>query len=247
MTTEERTPHRYLVCGCTPWTRDIFEQKLSKLPGEWRYIDSQEDMHWLADPDPSRMLGQYRAAFFLHWRWKVPKEVLNAVECIGFHFGILPFQRGGTPLQWRILEGNKTARVSMFRMTEEIDAGPIYTSVEVRLDGAAEAIYRRGMEGAAMKIERWLREPWFPEPQDERNAIATRRRRPTESNLWETPFGGPEGDLLAVYDRIRCVDAPGYPLAYLDVGTLRLTFRRAVDYGDRIEADVTIRRREEEP
>lgn len=226
---------RYLVCGCTPWAREIFERRLRHLPGEWDYADDPRSLYLY----PNALDGT-RYAFFLHWRWTVPAEVLKATECIGFHVGVLPLERGGSPFQWRILEGDPFGFLTMFRMTEAVDAGPIYADVGMMLDGPAEALYRRAMAHAADLIAAFLEAPSEPVPQDEARARVYPRRRPEESDLALAPLEG-EAALDAVYDRIRCVDAPGYPLAFVDVGRLRFTFRRAVHYGDRVEVDCVIR------
>lgn len=219
---------RYLVCGCTPWARRVFDERLALLPGEWHYVDSPKALDdWSLVP--------WRAIFFLHWRWKVPKAITDRYECIGFHLGHLPEERGGSPLQWRIVGGNESSTLTMFRLTDEIDTGDIIDETEVALHGTAEAVYARCMEAAADAIEDWLDYPQHYPPRaqvGEPHAYA--RRTPEDSRL-------PEGVRLeAVYDRIRMVDAEGYPYAFLDYGRLRFTFRRAVEYDGRIEADVTI-------
>lgn len=219
---------KYLVCGCTPWAQQVFEQKIKALPGEWTYLSFPSMLEACVQEQ------KLDAAFFLHWRWKVPAEVLEATTCIGFHLGRLPGERGGSPLQWRILDGQTKTTLSMFLMTPETDAGDILGTELVPLHGSAEAIYTRAMEAAAGMIADWIRiGPRYRRAQV--GEVKTYpRRTPAESLLPE------ELTLAQVYDRIRMLDAEGYPNAYLDYGPLRFAFRRAVEYLDRIEADVTI-------
>lgn len=225
---------RYLVCGCTPWARRVFDKRLSKLPGTWQYVASPEELDYWVIPGWSFI-------FFLHWRWKVPKEITDRYECIGFHLGELPSQGGGSPVQWRILEAidGGTATLSMFRMTTDLDAGPTIGRAMILLDGTAEAVYARCMDAAAAHIEGLLARPHWYIPQEKTGEPHTYpRRRPEESRI---PLDFPNQRLLGnLYDHIRCVDAEGYPHAFLDYGGLRFTFRRAVEYDGRIEADVTI-------
>jgi methionyl-tRNA formyltransferase len=238
-------PERYLVCGCTPWARDVYDRVLSKLPGAWEYVDLPRNWRRIIAEGP-----RPRYAFFLHWRWKVPADVLADVECVGFHLGTLQYERGGSPLQWRILTGQHRAALSMFRMTEQLDWGPLYATGEVHLEGPAEACYRRAMDEAAAMIDLLLRTPEAARGthpivtlrgDDKAEGKVWPRRTPEEGNL--ARHGA--ASLEALHDRIRCVDAPGYPLAYLRFPGFRVEFRRAVNYGDRIEADVTITRDEE--
>jgi methionyl-tRNA formyltransferase len=48
------------------------------------------------------------------------------------------------------------------------------------------------------------------------------------------------GNLQALHDFIRMLDAEGYPHAFLEHNGFRYTFRRAALYEGRIVADVTI-------
>src|SRR5215472_15112211 len=61
---------RYLVAGCKPWSRSVFDSVLRHYPGEWHFIlDRQElTIDSVAALDP-------RYIFFLHWSWKVPDQL----------------------------------------------------------------------------------------------------------------------------------------------------------------------------
>jgi methionyl-tRNA formyltransferase len=85
---------RYIVAGSKTWTRRIFDDVISKYPGRWYLIDSQEQLNVEAIQTVS---PQY--IFFLHWSWKVPKELVDNCECICFHMTDVPYGRGGSPLQ----------------------------------------------------------------------------------------------------------------------------------------------------
>jgi methionyl-tRNA formyltransferase len=54
------------------------------------------------------------------------------------------------------------------------------------------------------------------------------------------------GNLEALYDFIRMLDAEGYPKAFIVWHGFRLEFSRAALYNGRVEADVTITKCEEE-
>lgn len=224
---------RYLVCGCTPWAREIYERRLRHLPGEWVYVDDPGSLFLY----PHALSGR-RYAFFLHWRWKVTAEVLAATECVGFHLGRLPQERGGSPLQHRILAGQSLGVLTSFRMTEAVDAGPVYVEQYVPLHGPAEAIYRRAMRAAAAQIGGMVEGRVDPPAPQEGFPRSYSRLQPKDSELPDAPG---MLELEDVYDRVRMVDAEGYPPAYLDYGGFRFSFRRAVHYGDRVEVDCVIR------
>ena len=67
----------------------------------------------------------------------------ESIECVCFHMTDFTYGRGGSPLQNLILNGKKETKVTAFRMTGDIDAGPTYEKVTLTLDGTAEEIYIR--------------------------------------------------------------------------------------------------------
>ena len=213
----------YLVAGSRPWSRRAFEHRLRKLPGRWHLVSEPNQLtpEAVAELAPDTL-------FFLHWSWVVPTEILDRHRCIGFHMTDLPYGRGGSPLQNLIQRGVRETVLTAFRMTGELDAGPVYLKEPLSLEGGAEEIYLRSSQ---------LAERPRPRPQ---RGVAThfRRRRPSQSEI------GEPSSLEELFDLIRMLDAEGYPHAYLDRGSLRLSFRRAALYDGRIEASVTITERE---
>src|ERR1051326_9398894 len=81
-------PKTYLVLGCKPWNRRLFDEALLRLPGRWRYIESPSDLtlNLVNELSP-------RYIFFLHWSWKVPDELVDRYECVCFHMTDVPFGR----------------------------------------------------------------------------------------------------------------------------------------------------------
>lgn len=60
-----------------------------------------------------------------------------------FHTAPLPFGRGGSPIQNLIARKIDAAPVCAFRMTDVLDGGPIYDSIQVSLSGTIEEIFNR--------------------------------------------------------------------------------------------------------
>jgi methionyl-tRNA formyltransferase len=63
----------------------------------------------------------------------LPKELLEIPThgCINVHASLLPQYRGGAPIHYSILEGNKETGVTIMYMVEKLDAGDILTQVTV--------------------------------------------------------------------------------------------------------------------
>ena len=219
---------RYVVAAVHAWNRRIFEEVLVRNAGEWTLIDQPADLTAarLADLNP-------RYVFLLHWSWKVPAEIVERYECIGFHMTDLPYGRGGSPLQNLILRGHRETKLTAFRVIDEMDAGPVYLKAPLALDGSAEEIYIRASMLAADLIGQILERRPVPAAQ-QGEPVVFRRRSPEDSRLPES--AGPQ----QLYDFIRMLDADGYPRAFLESGTWRCEFLRASLDGELVRAEARL-------
>lgn len=220
----------YLVLGCKPWNRRLFDESLRRLPGRWLFVDSPSRLTL----DRVRSLSP-RYLFFLHWSWKVPEKLVEEFECVCFHMTDIPFGRGGSPLQNLILRRLRETRLTALRMTGDFDAGPIYMKEPLSLEGGAEEIYLRAGQLSAKIIQRIIREKTRPVPQRGK-PVSFKRRKPEESEV------GQSKSLEDLYHFIRMLDAEGYPHAFLEHSGFRFELGRPALYDGRIVADVTITR-----
>jgi methionyl-tRNA formyltransferase len=221
-------PQSYILVGCRPWNRRLFDEVVRKYEGEWHFIGSREEL-----TSSSVRAMNPRFIFFLHWSWKVPDEIVSGFECVCFHMTDVPYGRGGSPLQNLILRGHSETKISALRMTAEFDAGPVYCKEPMSLEGAAEDIYVRAGEIAARMIARIIREQIAPVPQTGETVIF-KRRKPEQSNVAGLK------SLSQLYDFIRMLDAEEYPRAFLEAGAFRFEFSRAQRVVDRVVAQVTV-------
>lgn len=218
---------RYVVAGRASWSRETFDRHLAGLEGSWSFVATDEELtSALAELAP-------RYVFFLHWSTIVPPPIVAAYECVCFHMTAVPYGRGGSPLQNLILRGHTETVVTALRMTEEVDAGPVYGSRPLALLGSAEEIFLRAGDAAAELVAWMVAEEPEPEPQVGQ-ATSFTRRRPDQSRIERSD------DLDALHDFIRMLDADGYPHAFLDHDGYRYTFRRATRSAGHVEAHVVI-------
>jgi methionyl-tRNA formyltransferase len=179
-----------------------------------------------------------RYVFFLHWSWLVPEEIWSRHECVCFHMTDVPYGRGGSPLQNLIMAGKKDTVLTALRMIEQMDAGPVYAKRPLSLSGRAEDIYLRAGD-LSLEVIRWMihAEPQ-PIPQKGSPTVFA-RRKPEQSRLpAEESVGG-------IYDRIRMLDAPTYPLAFIEHGNYRLEFSHAQLLDGELSAKVVFRQSQE--
>jgi len=162
--------------------------------------------------------------FFVHWSDLVPDEILNKYECICFHPTDLPYGRGGSPYQHMILSGAEVTVMTAFRMTDKLDAGPIYLAETMSLQGNLNEILQRGYAIIADMIRAILRYDPRPYPQ-EGNVVEFKRRKPEDSNLMEYASATYPRD---IYNFIRMLDDDTYPRAFIEIDGNRFEFSNVV-------------------
>ena len=218
----------YVVAGNRPWSRRTFDGVIGAYPGRWTFIGERAGLKLR-----SVQAINPRYVFLLHWSWKVPEDLVRGYECIGFHMTDLPYGRGGSPLQNLILRGKEATKLTAFRLTEELDAGPVYMKRALSLKGSAQEIYLRASFMAAEMIRLITREE--PNPSQQKGKVVTfTRRRPEESEL-------PAGlSLRELYNFIRMLDAEGYPRAFLHQHGFRYELSDAILTAGGLEARVEI-------
>ena len=223
----------YMVAGCKPWSRQAYDEIISQYPGQWLYVGTKKEL----DLESVRQLKP-RYIFFLHWSWIVPMEMVRDHECVCFHMADVPYGRGGSPLQNLIVRGHEATKLTALRMTEEIDAGPVYFKRDLRLEGSAQEIYFRANRIAAEMIKEIILDQPRPTPQTG-TPVIFKRRKPEESLIPQT------GSLDKLYDFIRMLDAEGYPRGFLEHAGFRYEFSRAKLAGGELAATVNIKPIEE--
>lgn len=192
--------NKYIVIGQHSWNFELFKDYLRHLPGKWFYVRDMHDCEELAKEINPRYI------FFVHWSHIVPDWFTAQYECVCFHPTDLPYGRGGTPIQNLILEGKKETKITAFRMTNELDAGPVYIKRNLSLHGNLRQIFNREMSTVGYMIRDITEQELFPVPQ-EGEVTYFKRRNPDDSEI------DPSMTLEELYDHIRMLDADGYPLA----------------------------------
>ncbi len=66
----------------------------------------------------------------------LPKAILDLPKngCLNVHGSLLPKYRGGAPIQWSIINGEKVTGVTLMYMAEGLDTGDMISSVEVAIE-----------------------------------------------------------------------------------------------------------------
>lgn len=168
--------------------------------------------------------------FFPHWGWKVGPEIYENVEAVVFHIAPLPKGRGGSPIQNLILQGYESAPVNALQMTGVLDAGPIYSSKEISLDGTLNSIFERATRVIWDQIT-WIRDQ-KPEPRpQEGEASYFRRLNPRDNEI------SVDDSFLTFWNKVRMVESDDYPDAYLSLRDSQLLLRNVQQVGDAVHGE----------
>jgi len=67
---------------------------------------------------------------------KLPNFILElpVFGCINIHVSLLPRWRGAAPIEHALMNGDKKTGISIFKLVEDMDAGPVITSEIIDLD-----------------------------------------------------------------------------------------------------------------
>jgi methionyl-tRNA formyltransferase len=98
----------------------------------------------------------------------LPREILEGPKagCINVHASLLPRWRGAAPIQRAILAGDEVSGVTIMRMDEGLDTGPMLhrQTVDIRGKNGGEVTEELAKLGARLLVE-WLDHPTAAEPQ----------------------------------------------------------------------------------
>jgi len=66
----------------------------------------------------------------------LPQEILSLpkIACLNIHASLLPKYRGAAPIQWSIINGDKTTGITIMKMDEGMDTGDIILQKEISIE-----------------------------------------------------------------------------------------------------------------
>jgi len=145
---------------------------------------------------------------------------------VNLHGGPLPEMRGANVVNWAVALGLRETAVTLHRVVEEVDAGPVIAArrVPIRPEDDARTLRDRLVAEGLSLLDRHLpailagRERAVP--QDEARAVRFRRRTDADGRIdWNLPAE-------AVLNLVRAL-VPPWPGAHFERGGRRVTVRRA--------------------
>ena len=188
---------------------------------DFSFIANQYEIpfYWVESPLNSLIkykecIAKYKVDFMLvaGWYYKIPFEIysLSKMGAFGFHNSLLPKYAGGAPLVWAIINGEREAGVTLFRMNEIMDYGDIISQKCFAIqenDTIAEVLEKAKQMAVGMSIDLFEKEITFT-PQKEMPQYYPQRS--CEDGKIDLTW-----DSLKIYNFIRAQSAP-YPGAYIE-------------------------------
>ena len=153
--------------------------------------------------------------FVVGWYWLIGEETLKSVPLgfFGIHNSLLPKYRGGAPLVWAMLNGEKTVGISLYTLTPGIDDGVVWGQKSVTVE--EEDYISDVFEKLAVKTSELLRETYLPilsgaaraATQNANQATYCAQRHPQDGRIdWSRPS-------RYIYNFIRSQSEP-YPCSF---------------------------------
>jgi methionyl-tRNA formyltransferase len=198
---------RVACVGYRPWALNIYDRLSARTDHTFLIFRSkaQFKVDVLDDFKPDLVL-------FYGWSWIVPSDLLKRHTCLMLHPSPLPQFRGGSPIQNQIIEGKTSSKVSLFVMTDELDAGDLVGQQDLSLVGTLDEIFNR-MENAGVELTRLLLKHGLKRaPQDQSKATFYKRRTQGDSEITAEELASKPAEYL--YNKIRMLADP-YPNAYI--------------------------------
>lgn len=198
---------RVACVGYREWALNIYDRLARSTDHTFLIFRSkaQFQLDVLEDFKPDLIL-------FYGWSWIVSSELLERYICLMLHPSPLPRYRGGSPIQNQIIAGVSSSKVSLFVMTDELDAGDLVGQQDLSLIGTLAEIFKR-IENSGFELTCHLLEHGMQRmPQDNLQATYCKRRTPGDSKITADELAGQTAEYL--YNKIRMLADP-YPNAYI--------------------------------
>ncbi|MDC0127353.1 formyltransferase family protein [Methylophilaceae bacterium] len=199
---------KILCVGYRDWALNIYNKLHNSMPEfDFEIISNEKDFN-------SYNLESFSPEIILFYGWSsiIPKNITEKYNCLMLHPSALPKYRGGSPLQNQIIDGVLDSKATIFKMTNELDAGDILAASDLCLRGSIGEIFNQLEDiGFEMTKEILLGDIKY---QKQDNSLAThhQRRSPELSELTLEEILNM--DAMYLYNKIRMLGDP-YPNAFI--------------------------------
>src|SRR3989344_5278816 len=94
------------------------------------------------------------------WFQIIKNEILRIPKlgCVGFHSSLLPHYRGGSPVNWGLINGEKEWGITFFYLEPDIDSGDIIAQKKfaITMEDTCKTIYEKCTKAAVEILDEYL-------------------------------------------------------------------------------------------
>lgn len=145
------------------------------------------------------------------WYHLIPKELLVKFNFAGLHASLLPKYRGGAPLVWALINGEKATGITFFMFADKVDSGPIVGQKKVKIGKTDDisSLYEKIEEAGVSLLKECLAKlakgNFIPKPQDESKRTIFPQRKPDDGLIdWNW-----DGEKIRNFIRAQTKPYPG--------------------------------------
>ena len=204
-----------LVCAYRDWGIKIFNNFKNKNICNFLLAQSEDQLNQILKKHKPIII------ILLGWSWILKKEIVSNFYVIGIHPSDLPNYAGGSPIQNQIINGLSSSKCTLFKISQDVDKGPILGKINLSLDGNVKDIFQSIYEASIYLLEEFFNN--FPNIKEisQINNFSNnyKRLKPKDSDLSKKLIN--KTSCKNLYNLIRCRTAP-YPNAFIkdETGTL---------------------------
>jgi len=197
---------KYLIAGYRDWSKNV-QLNLND------FTDLVENSEDLIDCLKNNI---YEIVFLVGWSEIIDEKFLKKENIYCIHPSDLPKYRGGSPIQHQIIDGLKSSYVTLFRLNNGIDCGPIYSKRKINLEGTLNDVFIEISKASIILIKNFINDFESTEiklmEQNESEASYYKRRHPNDSEITIDEILNQTAE--KIHNKIRCLQKP-YPEPFI--------------------------------
>ncbi len=86
------------------------------------------------------------------WDYMIPSRIVESFPCFNIHPSLLPKYRGPDPVTVQLLEKERLTGVTIHKMNDRLDAGPIWKQKEIKIDPTQPRLVYLKIAGTVMRL-----------------------------------------------------------------------------------------------
>lgn len=204
-----------VICSYRDWSENISDHLLGEFDKLAKFIKikNKDEFNKLIKDETKVDLF-----LFIGWSEIISKNIVDKNMCFCLHPSLLPKYRGGSPIQHQMINLEKQSGVTIFKMNEGIDTGPVYFQESFNLENldlkdVFQNIIKIGTKGFKLLIKDVLNDKKLKlKEQKQDEATTFKRRIPEQSEITIDDFQSLSANELS--NKINSLQDP-YPNAFI--------------------------------